>query len=194
MHPTRILFGVALVAAVAAVVLVLLADRTERGTGTQRIPTPAGTDLQPVSLKQSGAVDFDPFGDDESEHPEEVKFVLDGMQSSTWSTENYRGKDFQKPGVGFFIDAKPEVVARLMEIRSPTPGFTVEVYAAKNGAAPTTLPDPGWLKLSFVVDAGERERVQLDTAGQPFRYYLLWFTKLPPDASSLEISEVALFK
>jgi tRNA A-37 threonylcarbamoyl transferase component Bud32 len=195
LHPTRLLFGVAGVALLAAVVLILLADRTERGTGTQRIPPPPGTDLVPVSLGQSRAKDFDPLGDNHSEHPDEVKAVLDGMASSTWSTEVYEGKSLQKAGVGFYVDAKPDVAAKVMEIRSPTPGWTAEVYAAQNGSGPpATLPAPGWVKLGFAIDAGAKERVRLDAARNRYRYYLLWFTKLPPERTSLEISEVALFR
>ena len=34
----------------------------------------------------------------------------------------------------------------------------------------------------------------LDTAGNRFRYYLVWITKLPPGADHVQISEIRLFK
>ena len=38
------------------------------------------------------------------------------------------------------------------------------------------------------------QRVDLDTAGNRFRYYLVWITKLPPGADQVQISEIRLFK
>jgi hypothetical protein len=38
------------------------------------------------------------------------------------------------------------------------------------------------------------QRVGLDTAGQPFRYYLLWLTGLPPGQHKIQIAEFTLFR
>ena len=66
---------------------------------------------------------------------------------------------------------------------------------APNGL-PTTAPpqrlDAGQL------DAGQgrrREQIDLDTAGNRYRRYLVWITKLPPgEEQAVEISEILLFK
>jgi len=39
-----------------------------------------------------------------------------------------------------------------------------------------------------------KQRFRLATAGQRFRYYLVWITELPPGARSVEISELSLFQ
>ena len=51
------------------------------------------------------------------------------------------------------------------------------MYVAETGP-PATLS--GWKPVGDVTDAAARQRVRLDTAGNRFRYYLIWIEKLPP--------------
>ncbi len=176
--------------AVLVGVLVLAADRTERGTG-QRADTPAPPGLEEVPLRQRAASDFDPIGGD-GEHSEETSFVTDGDPKSTWSTESYES-GLQKAGVGIVIDAAPGVVARQLEIQTPTPGFRAQVYAAGND-----LPGPpaegGWARIAGPRRIGGRQRIDLDTGGRRFRRYLVWIVELAPDSERAEISEILLFR
>src|SRR3954466_13937396 len=108
LHPARILALLALIGTVAAVVVVVTAfrkdQRIERGTGTRNVKPPPG--LKSVSLGQSGAKDFDPFGGD-GEHSSEAKAVVDQDTNSTWSTERYDGGVINnKPGGGRSADAQ----------------------------------------------------------------------------------------
>jgi serine/threonine-protein kinase len=193
LHPMRIVPVVLLLVAAVVAAAILLADRTERGTGQPRNVAPAPKGLSAISLRQSGANDFDPPPGDGQEHPGEVRAVLDRDPSSTWSTESYQGGQFSggKEGVGISIDAKPSAAARVMEIRTPTPGWKGSVYVAKSGP-PGTLD--GWEQVGTIDMQSKRERIQLDTAGQRFRYYLIWITQLPPGKEKAEISEVLLFQ
>jgi serine/threonine-protein kinase len=194
LHRTRLIVGVLLTVVAAVVVLVLLADRTERGTGTGRVKAPEG--LKGVSLGQSGAQDFDPPPGDGQEHHADVRAVLDRDPNSTWSTETYQGGNLApKEGVGIFIDAKPDVAATQMEVRSRTKGWDATIYAARNGTGPPpAVTDPQWKQVGEIRDAGTRERVSLDTAGNRFRYYLIWITKIPESSEHVEISEVFLYR
>ena len=63
--------------------------------------------------------------------------------------------------------------------------------SAKSG--PPKMLD-GWQRVADFTIAKKTQKVPLDTAGQPFRYYLIWITKLPPGAEKAEISEVLLYK
>jgi serine/threonine-protein kinase len=99
-------------------------------------------------------------------------------------------KAFTKPGVGLYLDADPGVAARAMDIRSAIPGWSGKIYVAENGP-PATLS--GWKAVGDVTDAAPSERVALDTAGNRFRFYLIWIEKLPPGRGSVELSEVVLF-
>ena len=174
--------------ACAAAVLLLAADRTERGTGetpgAERAP---GTTA--VSLARGSANDYDPLGDD-AEHAAEAVAVLDRDKNSTWSTEGYTSGDLQKDGVGIYVDARPGVAAVRMDIRSPTPGWTGEVYVADE------VPDAieGWTRVGSIDEAKRTTSVDLDSGGQRHRYYLVWITGLPEGEESVEISEIDLYR
>jgi hypothetical protein len=185
----RGLAALAVVAALAAGIL-LLGDRTHRGTGTDQ--TAGQGAMTPIGLRSDAAQDYDPLGD-ETEHAHETAFAIDGNPSSTWSTESYTTGDLQKDGVGIAIDLSPATVVRELRIRTPTPGFAAEVYTG-DGPPPETLPDPGWNLVATIPKAAARDAVALDTAGQRSRTVLLWITALPPGEDKVELSELTLYR
>jgi hypothetical protein len=188
-----------IVAALAAAALVAALRHTHAGTGVSpTVVIPAH--LTPVSLAQTAAHDYDPFGDGVERHGT-VANAIDGNPNTAWTTEQYYSQDLQKPGVGLYVDAKPQVVARAIGIETPTPGFNVDVYAshAFQDSSPSGLGGPaltqrGWTYLATANDVGAKTTINLDTAGQPFRYYLVWITKLPPHSQSASLSEITLFR
>ncbi len=184
-----------LVLAAAGALAYVAAQRTERGTGERENVAPAAPQLEPVALGQRAASDYDPLGDNREEHPQDTNAVVDGDPQSTWSTESYRGGlAAQKAGVGIVLDAPPAgVAARQIQIQTPAPGFTAEVYVAEDDLPPT-VPHPGWTKLAGPTTIGADAKLDLDTAGNRFRRYLVWITRLAPDEESAEISEILLFK
>lgn len=200
-QPWRFVVGILLLAALAAAAVALLAsgDRVERGTGTPR-DVQAPPDQQPISLGQARAQDYDPQGDGR-EHEDESKLILDRDPNTSWTTETYDGGRITKaavpaggrPGVGIYVDAKPGVAARSIEIRSAQPGWKGKVFVAKS-AVPQTLPSEGWTELADIDATSRRLSIDLDTAGQRFRYYLIWIEELPPGKERVEISEVVLFR
>src|SRR4029453_5828410 len=87
-HPVALLAALVLIGAAVAAALYLAADRAQHGAqATRNIPTPKNTDLVPFSIKQANAKDYDPLGDNKSEHPLQAKLVVDGERSTSWSTE-----------------------------------------------------------------------------------------------------------
>ncbi|MGH2840600.1 MAG: protein kinase domain-containing protein [Solirubrobacteraceae bacterium] len=177
---------------VAAGIAFLAADQTERGTGKRaKAATPAG--FKEVPLRADAVRDFDPIGGD-GEHSSETSALVDGVASSTWSTEGYSSGDLQKAGVGLVVNASPGVAARQIELRTPSPGFTVEIHVARS-STPESEPPSGWTQVAgpAVVDS-KNEKITLDTAGQRFSRYLVWITKLPPDEQRAELSEVLLYR
>jgi serine/threonine-protein kinase len=191
---TKALIALVLVGvAVAAGIALLAAGQTQRGTGKRSGAPAAPGAPQEVALKQRAPADFDPIGQD-GEHPEQTSAVVDGVASSTWSTERYDGGKLNKAGVGLVIDASPGVAAREIEIRTPTPGFKVTIYVAPTAIPSDAPPTPGWTKVSAEdIPLTADQRIQLDTAGNRYRRYLIWITKLPPGQLSAKISEVLLF-
>ncbi|HEX2085391.1 MAG TPA: protein kinase, partial [Solirubrobacteraceae bacterium] len=183
---------VLLAAAATAAILVLAADRAERGTGAVRDSRPAAPGLVKVSLGQRAADDFDPAGDD-VEHGDETFAVLDRDPGTFWSTETYSAGDLQKEGVGISLDAKTDdeggILARRLLVRTRTPGFTAAVYGAVDGR-PGELE--GWTQLAPPRRIDATEQIAIDTRGVEHRHYLLWITRLPPEEDSVEITELEL--
>jgi serine/threonine-protein kinase len=184
------LLVVLLVGALAAGGVALLlkegVDRTQKGAGATNDPPPENTRI--VSVPSNGAADYDPAGDGE-EHAQEAGAVLDRTRGTFWSTETYQS--FDKEGVGIYVDARPKVNATKLEIRTPEPGFTVEIRGARSGP-PEEIEDPGWVELAGGPVEKRKQRFTLDTGDREYRYYLVWITDLG-DARSVEIDEIQLF-
>jgi serine/threonine-protein kinase len=200
-NPARWVASIALLALIVAIVTVLAAGRAHRGTGVGADVVSHG--LEPVQLSQTAAHDYNPFGTG-PENRELIQNVVDNDPNTTWSTETYYEGTLKKAGgtgAGLYLDAAPGVAAKAIEIKTPTPGFAAQIYAANNinlslpyGNA-TPLPARGWqgpLGTSQLVHGGER--ISLSTGGRRFRYYLLWLTTLPPGSQRATISDVTLFK
>ena len=179
-----------LVVAGVAAILIFARDHTERGTRPPTVKTPPG--LKAVNLTTKAAHDYDPDGDGK-EHSDQTIAATDDDSSSAWTTETYESDDLQKPGVGLYVDANPGVAARKLAIHTSTPGWSGEIYVAKTGP-PSKLPSAGWTRLANLADVKRRTDVSLDTAGNRFRYYLVWITKLPPGGSKVSITDLALFR
>jgi tRNA A-37 threonylcarbamoyl transferase component Bud32 len=191
---TKALFGLlVLVLAGASALVYVAAQRTERGTGERNevAPTPPG--LRSVPLGQRAVSDFDPLGGD-GEHPEQTSALVDGLAATTWATERYDGGTLSKEGVGVVIDASPGVAARKLTIRTPTPGFEASIWVAPKGL-PSTAPPQGWTLVSSpAVPIGASEAIDLDTASNRYRRYLVWITKLGAEEQVVRISELLLYR
>jgi serine/threonine-protein kinase len=200
-HPARWVASIAVIAVIVALVLVLAAGRAHRGTGVGSDVVSHG--LEPVQLSQTAAHDYNPFGTG-PENRDLIQNVVDNDPNTTWSTETYYEGTLKKAGgtgAGLYLDAAPGVLAKAIEIKTPTPGFAAQVYGANNinlslqYGDPTPLTARGWqgpIGASQLVHGGDR--IGLNTGGRRFRYYLLWLSTLPPGMQRATISDVTLFK
>lgn len=134
-----------------------------------------------VHLVASNA--YDPGGDGQ-EHDELVPNATDGNLSTAWETERYHSVDFGnlKDGVGIVFDAGKPVRLGALTVQSNTPGFVADVKAGASSNGPfdtvsssQTVADKATFKLSVPVAR---------------RYYLLWITRLSPDAPRTRVNEV----
>jgi eukaryotic-like serine/threonine-protein kinase len=201
-HPARWLASLAVLVAIVAVAIVLAAGETHSGAGaTPGINAHAG--LQPVQLSQTAAHDYNPFGTG-PENRDQIENVVDGDPTTTWSTEQYYDGTLKKPGgvgLGVYLDAAPTVLAKAIEIQTPTPGFAVQIYAGDQielglpYGNTTSLGERGWLgPVGASTDVHSGERIPLELSGHPHRYYLVWLTTLPPNMQAATINELTLFK
>jgi serine/threonine-protein kinase len=189
-HPRRALLATLLAALLAAAAIVFVIVRAERGsTGGADVQGVPG--LTAVKLDTSGADDFDPPPGDGSEHPEEVRLAIDANVATRWETETYTVGDLQKPGVGIVLKPRAPVAARALDIVTPIPGWSAEVYAADQEEEDLD----GWgNRIGSVPEVDEQQRISLDAAGQSFGYYLLWITLLPEGEQKAAVSELTLRK
>jgi serine/threonine-protein kinase len=202
----RVALVVALVLAVVVAAVVVVVTRTHRGTGGES-NVPASPQLSAISLAQDAAHDYNPYDPTGqfTQHPEEAQLAIDNESGTYWDTETYQDPPTlnNKPGVGLYVDAAPGVAARQMLVQTSTPGFQAQVWVAPGGHKPprslpagSPLTAGGWHEVDVSggqpITVGDTQQITLDTAGQPFRYYLLWITKLPPDGNKVSIDELGL--
>jgi len=201
-HPVTWVAALAvLVLAGVAVALLAAFLQTHRGAGVSASPPAKG--LLEVPLAQAAAHGYNPFGT-EPENRDQVDNLVDNDPNTTWSTERYYSGTLVKAGgvgTGLYLDAAPGVAAKALSVKTSTPGFPLQVYAADRinlnypYGSSVPLSARGWHgpvgETSRVVSGG---RVALHVGGRAYRYYLLWLTGLPSGEQSATISEVALFR
>jgi serine/threonine-protein kinase len=149
----------------------------------------------------SSATDYDPQGDG-VEDSATVELAVDGNLSTAWSSEHYDSQTFAgtktgpDPGVGLYVTAKSPATPTEMVIRTPSPGWDGQIYAAASGP-PEDLS--GWGEpVGAVTEAAENEEVELNLS-EPAKYFLIWFNKASPARDQegryqVEISDVKLIE
>ncbi|MGE5282095.1 MAG: protein kinase domain-containing protein [Chloroflexota bacterium] len=153
-------------------------------------------------LKIESATDYDPEGDGE-ELPQEVGFAIDGNPTGTaWGTEHYDSDTFAgtkigpDAGVGIYVTTTSPAKPRRMVVRTPTPGWDAQVFAAASGPPEELI---GWGEpVGSVVDASSKDEIDL-AVPTPSRYFLLWFNKASesrdqPGRYQVEISDIQLLR
>ena len=178
-----------------AVVLVFMATdkRAERGTGTRQRQAAARAASRCRSARAARRT---------STRSAATASTRPRPRRSSTRTRTRRGRpsattaasSTTSPASGIYVDAKPSVAARAIDVISPTRNWQGAIYAAPNGPPPTTLD--GFTKLAPIDQTKTRTRVKLDPGGKRYRYYLVWITKLPPErlvgAAIAEIRAVRL--
>jgi eukaryotic-like serine/threonine-protein kinase len=199
-HPVRWIVSLALLAGLVALALILAANSAERGVAPNVVARPG---LTAVPLAQTAAHDYNPFGTG-PENREDDQSAVDGDPNTSWSTEHYYDGTLKKAGgtgVGLYVDAAPNVAGKQIEIQTPTPGFSAQIYVANHidlslpYGDPTPLTARGW-KGPVGADADVRDgaHIPLALGGVRYRYYLVWIIQLPPGKQAASIAELTLFR
>ena len=75
-----------------------------------------------------------------------------------------------------------------------TPGMTVQAYGAVGSAAPKSITDPAWTRLSGVVVTRQRStRIALTNSSHAYRFVTLWISRAPAGAGHVSVNELELF-
>jgi serine/threonine-protein kinase len=188
-RPKRALALTLLVFGLVAATALLLATRTEKGTGGTVVKKKPA-ELSDVRLAGDAASDYDPEGDSK-ESDDATRNAIDGNPTTNWNTETYQGgfEGSDKSGVGIYVDAGKPITGRGLSLVTATPGFRARVYASET--VPANIG--GWVPVSPVQEVEEDHIFTLRTRGRKFRSYLLWITELP-EQNKAEIQELSLLK
>ena len=154
---------------------------------SEKPAAPAAGD--PIAIT-SGSV-YDPFGDGDPDHPEDVPLSFDGDPATDWKTYQYKGSTAfggLKPGVGVVYDLGDEKSLASVTLKAGLPGSTVEI---RTGSAPDGDLD------SFAVAATGTVKDGTDLSfDKPVtaRYVLVWITGLVPVDKSFQadLAEVTI--
>lgn len=167
-EPSRRWLAVLLgVVAVIAVVGVFVAV-SGRGGGP-RVEPDAPAAPQPQVVQITGAVDFDPQGDDRRENPDLVDLAHDGDPATSWDTVVYRNANMApKDGVGVTFDLAAEVEVTQVRVTLVNDGTNLDIR----------VPDgENWRKVGEARGAGREAVVEIapTRTGQ----VQVWLTNLP---------------
>lgn len=189
-----------IVAAVVAIILIDSSGNTPVVGNHETNKTPAKTTGNPVALEAATA--YDPEGDGVEENEIE-ELAIDGNPTGTsWSTEHYETANMEgtktgpDPGVGIYVTTQAVAAPTKMTVRSPTPGWDAQIFAAPAGP-PKGIEEWGE-PIAEVKDAEKTQEIDLHL-GKSAKYFLIWFTKLSPASDQegryqVEISDIKLFE
>ena len=137
-------------------------------------PSAAVQTLAPVS-----ATAFGPLGESDGDNPQLARLALGGNPAAAWHTHWYTTAGFGnlKPGTGLLLDmGRPVTITSAQITLGPITGADVQLRAGSE-AAPTDLRP-----VARAADAGGVVTLRPSSPAKG-RYLLIWFTRLPPDAS-----------
>jgi hypothetical protein len=134
---------------------------------------------------------FDPQGDGDPDHPEDVPLAYDGDPTTAWSTYEYRGSPQfgnLKDGLGLLLDLGDAQELTGVTLTSIAPGATVEIYTGDTAA--TELD--GFDRATDGTIKGETGLAFDEPVSA--RYVLVWITALVPSDGgfSADIAEIAV--
>lgn len=183
--PARVLALAVLLAAVAAAAGLAIALRPHHRLHVAASPAPLPAPTQRHLL--ADAV-FDPFGDG-LQNGRTAHNAIAGNPATFWRSEDYSpGRGLGKPGMGLYVRAGSQVAGRRLQLSTPLPGSTVEIFA--QNSVPAAID--GWGAPIGRATLGQTTSIALDTHGRRYRYYLIWITRLAPPYVA-EIADVRLY-
>lgn len=168
----------AVTAALLVVLLVLfIIDRTG-GNDDDNHAGLGGSETPGKVLDGVTAADFDPFGDPQSEHPDEAKLAVDGRPGTAWTTSGYQqdfGPGGLKPGVGLVLDLGSE--REVSSVVVTVAGGTTAVELRSSSSRPSSIDG---LAVAAKGTSDDDGTVAL-TPDEPVtgRFLVVWLTSVP---------------
>lgn len=121
----------------------------------------------------------------------EPGWALDGKPRTSFAI----GSPTPAWAVGYVIDVGRLRDLRRVDVRTPTPGFRVEVYGTDLAEPPPDVTDTRWSHLvnrAKVGADGGTERIALTEGAADYRTLMLWITRGPDEGDVVRLAEVAI--
>ena len=132
-----------------------------------------------MTITPARAAAFGPAGEADGDNPQLAHLAIDASAATSWHTDWYATADFGnlQDGTGLLLDlGHPAAITRAQITLGSATGAGLQLRAGNVPALASLRP------VARVADAGSVVRLRLSKPAHA-RYLLLWFTKLPPDAS-----------
>jgi hypothetical protein len=150
---------------------------TKPSTGAGSPSTPQ---KQPVALTldTNAASTYNPYAYAASNFGD-PSLAIDGETATAW-TARLEPSVAPRMAEGLLIDLKTPQRLSALALTTSTPGMSMQVYGAVGTAAPASITDPAWTRLSALLVAKKRvTRIALANSKHAFRFLTLWLSKAP---------------
>ena len=164
------------------------------GTVLEQVPAPEGKSKddvlrltvtsQPTPVKVTAIVVVDPPPGDGQENSSKLPNLIDGKESTSWTTELYRSSTFGNLKTGVGLDFTLEEAATIVEIVSPVEGWKGELLQNISSGPPA--------KLATLNGAS----TQIIPLREPLTTGRIWFTQLAQLTDGrwgVELSEIRFY-
>jgi hypothetical protein len=163
---------------------------TKKTTTTTPAAPKKAAKLVAIDLKPDAASTYNPYARPDNDFTD-PKSTLDGDPATAW-TASFSGT--QSGAVGVDLTLPEPAGVRDLQVRTTTPGATLEIYASRSSSEPVSIQDPGWDHLATQLDVGSNERIVLGEGTTKYRHVLIWPTQGPPDGDHVALNELKLYK
>jgi hypothetical protein len=172
---------------------------TPKGSGTGGEKTNEETQQSAILLDTNAASTYDPYG-----YPAtgfgDPSLAIDGDTSTAW-TAAVNPSTAPKMAQGLLIDLKGKQKVAALQLVTSTPGMRIQIYGASVPAAPASITDPAWVKLSPLRTVKKKRlRISLRDATRTFTFITLWISEAPRSAigtatapGHVNVNELELF-
>jgi hypothetical protein len=138
------------------------------------------------SISPAGASTYNPYG--RSANVGNAGAAVDGSSATAW-TADVDPEHRSSLAVGVDLAINPAKGLRALDIRTPTSGFSVEIYGS-TGGEPVSITDPAWTHLATIHAVAAGQRVGLGDGRLQIRHLLVWITAVPAGLDKVALSEL----
>jgi hypothetical protein len=157
-------------------------------TSTPTTSTPSAPAIEPIDLGADAASLYDPYT--RSTANGDPADAYDGDATTAWKVTTVG--DGQEMQVGLLVDLGKKRSIKQLKLRTGTPGFRLETYAADTAQVPPDILDTRWAHLHNKSGVAKSDTVALAGDSHKYRYVLLWLTNPPKSGPTVKINELTI--